>query len=179
MRRRYLRELYAEKVTAIKQSMPHACIGVDVITGFPGETENDFIESLHFLSDLDISYLHVFTYSERDGTPAAGMNAAVPYNIRKERTARLRMLSTKKLRSFYSGFSGTVANVLMEAEDKSGMMFGYSENYIRVKMPFDPEMVNSIVPVVLGSVDSDGVMNAHPVSIASKSELCIPPSLIC
>jgi threonylcarbamoyladenosine tRNA methylthiotransferase MtaB len=161
MRRRYMRELYAERVSVIRNLIPHCCIGVDVITGFPSETENEFMETFNFLSDLDISYMHVFTYSERVNTPAAGMNDIIPVYERRKRNKRLRNLSAKKLSAFYRKFTGTNASVLFEGEEKEGMMYGYSENYIRVKLPFDSEMVNKVVAVELDHVDDDFCMRAQ------------------
>ncbi len=145
MRRRYKRELYAEKVAYIKNLMPHCCIGVDVIVGFPSETEDDFKETYTFLNDLDISYLHVFTYSERDNTKALDITPVVPVNIRHERNKMLRNLSYKKMQQFTQQQEGTVRKVLFEAHSKEGMMEGYTDNYIRVATPFREEWANEIV----------------------------------
>lgn len=155
MRRRYLRDLYAERVAVIKSLIPDCCIGVDVITGFPGETEEDFMETFNFLNDLDISYLHVFTYSERNNTIAAAMKDVVPVAVRRERNARLRNLSAKKLSAFYRRFNNSTANVLFESENKDGFMLGYSENYLRVKLPYDKQLINTVVPVELDGIDDD------------------------
>ena len=159
MRRRYKSSLYASRVASIRQLMPDACIGVDVITGFPGETESDFLETYQFLNRLDISYLHVFTYSERANTPALNMSEKVPQNIREERTTQLRNLSEKKRRDFYSRFVGQERNVLCEGENKDGSMYGFTDNYIRVKLPYDRALVNRIVPVLLAG-EENGVMTA-------------------
>jgi threonylcarbamoyladenosine tRNA methylthiotransferase MtaB len=145
MRRRYKRELYADKVAMIKSCMPHACIGVDVIVGFPGETEEDFLETVHFLNDIDISYLHVFTYSERANTDATDMGNTVPMHTRHERNKVLRQLSHAKMMEFTRQHAGTKRNVLFEGKDKNGSMEGYSDNYIRVSAMYDPKMENSIV----------------------------------
>lgn len=155
MRRRYLRELYAERVAMLRELIPHCSIGVDVITGFPGETETDFMEAFNFLNDLDVSYFHVFTYSERNNTLAATMKDVVPVAERRERNKRLRNLSAKKLSSFYRKYIGTSANVLFEAEGKSDFMYGYSENYIRVKLPYDINLVNKVTYTELGNLDDD------------------------
>lgn len=161
MRRRYLRELYQERVQKIKLLMPDCCIGVDVITGFPGETEDDFKETYNFLNELDVSYLHVFTYSERANTLAAEMDTQVLLRTRHERTNMLRILSEKKRRAFYSQFLGRKANVLFEEEkDKAGRMSGFTENYIKVTTAFDPLLTNEITEVTLGAFDDEGNMTA-------------------
>lgn len=160
MKRRYLRELYAERVQTIKTLMPHACIGVDVIVGFPGETDEHFLDTYRFLSDLDISYLHVFTYSERDNTEAALMEAAVPANVRAKRSKMLRGLSVKKRRAFYESQLGTMRTVLFEHENKEGYMYGFTENYVKIKAPYNPELVNTLQPVTLSSIDEDGTVRA-------------------
>jgi len=149
MRRRYKRELYAEKVGLIKLMMPHACIGVDVIVGFPGESNDDFTETLQFLTDLDISYLHVFTYSERDNTHALTLGPVVPMNIRHERNKILRNLSYTKMQAFTATHIGETRKVLFEAADKNGMMEGYSDNYIKVSAPFQENMVNQVCDWVI------------------------------
>lgn len=156
MRRRYQRALYVQRIHAVKKAMPHCCIGVDVITGFPGETHDDFLETYQFLNELDISYLHVFTYSERPNTTAIEMNEVVPQNIREERTAQLRNLSEKKKRFFYSRFENTVRPVLFEAETDGDKMFGFTDNYIRVQTNYDPLLVNEIVDVELTNIDAGG-----------------------
>ena len=160
MRRRYLRELYAEKVDLIKTFMPHCCIGADVITGFPGETEDDFLNTFNFLHSMDVSYLHVFTYSERDNTIAADMQNAVPVHERRKRTQMLRSLSSKKLRKFYQENLGRTLHALMETENKDGMMHGYTENYVRIRLPYDAELINKLVPVLPESISDDFVMTA-------------------
>ena len=156
MKRRYLRELYADRVTKIREVMPHACIGVDVIVGFPGETDELFLETYNFLSELDISYLHVFTYSERDNTEAAEMDGVVPGNVRAKRSKMLRGLSVKKRRAFYESQIGTERTVLFEGENKEGYIHGFTENYVKVKTPWNPELVNSLHEVSLSKIDEDG-----------------------
>ncbi len=158
MRRRYLRELYIDRVNKIKQVMPHACIGVDVIVGFPGETEAHFLETYNFLSELDISYLHVFTYSERDNTLAAEMKDVIPKNVRSKRSKMLRGLSVKKRRAFYESQLGTKKTVLIEGENKEGYIHGFTENYVKVKTPWNPELVNTLHNVVLSKIDDDGLV---------------------
>ena len=145
MRRRYRRELYAEKVSRIKSLMPDCCIGVDVITGFPGETDEHFKETASFLSALDVSYFHVFTYSERSNTLAADMPNAVPLNVRHERTKMLRTLSYSKMQHFSAQQQGSTRPVLFEGLSKNGMMEGYTDNYIRIHTPYRSEWENSIV----------------------------------
>lgn len=149
MKRRYKRELYADRVAHIKSNMPHCCIGVDVIVGFPGETEELFQETYDFLHALDISYLHVFTYSERENTPAIDMDGVVPIHVRKERNARLRDLSEKKMNFFTEQHLGQTRLVLFEQSEKNGKMEGYSDNYIKVSIPFQAENVNTIVDVTI------------------------------
>lgn len=158
MRRRYMRELYQERVSAIKKVMPHACIGVDVIVGFPGETDDLFLETYHFLNDLDISYLHVFTYSERDNTLAAEMPGVVPKNVRAKRSKMLRGLSVKKRRAFYESQLGTTRTVLFEGENKMGYIHGFTENYVKVKAPWNPELVNTLHEITLTTIDDDGLV---------------------
>lgn len=145
MRRRYKRELYAEKVATIKKLIPHCCIGVDVITGFPGETENDFIDTLNFLKELEVSYFHVFTYSERDHTHALQIKPVVPVNVRNERTKILRTLSYKKMQYFTSLNMGHTRKVLFEGLSKNEMMEGYTDNYIKISVPFKEEWSNQIM----------------------------------
>jgi len=146
MRRRYKRELYAERVALIKQLMPHCAIGVDVIVGFPGETEEDFKETYAFLHELDVAYLHVFTYSERDNTQALDIQPVVPMHTRNERNKTLRNLSYMKMQYFTEKQAGQTRTVLFEHHDKSGMMEGYTDNYIRISTPWREEWVNNIVP---------------------------------
>ena len=156
MKRRYLREIYTERVNKIREVMPDACIGVDVIVGFPGETDEHFLETYHFLNDLDISYLHVFTYSERDNTEAAEMEDPVPANVRAKRSKMLRGLSVKKRRAFYESQIGTNRTVLFESENKEGYIHGFTENYVRVKTPWNPELVNTLRKIKLSKIDEDG-----------------------
>src|SRR5690625_4959698 len=158
MRRRYLRELYVERVKKIKSLMPDACIGVDVIVGFPGETDEHFLETYHFLNELDISYLHVFTYSERDNTLAASMNDAVPMKVRNKRSKMLRGLSVKKRRSFYESQLEKTHTVLFEGENKKGYIHGFTENYVKVKTPWNPELVNTLHRIQLSKIDTDGLV---------------------
>jgi threonylcarbamoyladenosine tRNA methylthiotransferase MtaB len=156
MKRRYLREVYTDRVANIRRVMPHACIGVDVIVGFPGETDEHFLETYHFLNDLEISYLHVFTYSERDNTEAAEMDGVVPANVRSKRSKMLRGLSVKKRRAFYESQIGSNRTVLFESENKEGYIHGFTENYVKVKMPWDPALVNTLQKVQLTKIDEDG-----------------------
>ena len=156
MKRRYLREVYTERVAKIREVMPHACIGVDVIVGFPGETDEHFLETYHFLNDLDISYLHVFTYSERDNTEAVDMDGVVPANVRSKRSKMLRGLSVKKRRAFYESQIGTNRTVLFESENKEGYIHGFTENYVKVKTPWNPELVNTLHEINLTKIDEDG-----------------------
>lgn len=156
MKRRYLREVYTDRVANIRQVMPHACIGVDVIVGFPGETDEHFLETYHFLNDLDISYLHVFTYSERDNTEAIAMDGVVPNNVRAKRSKMLRGLSVKKRRAFYESQLGTSRTVLFESENKEGYIHGFTENYVKVKTPWDPALVNTLHEIQLTRIDEDG-----------------------
>ena len=158
MKRRYKRELYVEKVNEIKKYMPDACIGVDVIIGFPGETDELFLETYHFLNELDISYLHVFTYSERDHTPAAIMDGVIPLNVRKKRSKMLRGLSVKKRRSFYESQLNSVHTVLFEGENKKGYILGFTENYVKIKHPWNPELVNTTHTILLTEIDDDGLV---------------------
>jgi threonylcarbamoyladenosine tRNA methylthiotransferase MtaB len=158
MSRRYLTGLYKERVTKIREVMPHACIGVDVIVGFPGETDDHFLETYHFLTEIDISYLHVFTYSERDNTPAAEMANIVPMSVRNKRSKMLRGLSVKKRRAFYESQLGNLRTVLFEGENKEGYINGFTENYIKVKTPWNPELVNSLHDIRLTEIDEDGLV---------------------
>src|SRR5690606_38928386 len=146
MRRRYRRELYAERVHMIKSLMPDCCIGVDVIVGFPGETREDFLETYRFLNELPISYLHVFTYSERENTIAAQMEGKVPGASRSDRSKMLHILSEKKRRLFYEGQLGKEMEILVEGDEKNGMMHGFSPNYVKVSLPYDPLLVNELIP---------------------------------
>jgi threonylcarbamoyladenosine tRNA methylthiotransferase MtaB len=165
MKRRYQREVYTDRVANIRKVMPHACIGVDVIVGFPGETDEHFLETYHFLNDLDISYLHVFTYSERDNTEAAVMTDVVPMNVRSKRSKMLRGLSVKKRRAFYESQIGTNRTVLFEAENKEGYIHGFTENYVKVKTPWNPELVNTLHEIKLTRIDEDGAVRMEFLNI--------------
>lgn len=156
MKRRYLRELYQNRVNKIREVMPDACIGVDVIVGFPGETDEHFLETYHFLNELDISYLHVFTYSERDNTEAIEMEGVVPADVRAKRSRMLRGLSAKKRNYFYTNQLGTEHIVLFEADNKKGFMHGFTENYVKVKTEWNPDLINTLHKVKLTKIDSDG-----------------------
>ena len=160
MRRRYLTQLYADRVKQIKSLMPHACIGVDVIVGFPGETEEDFLSTYRFLADLDISYLHVFTYSERPNTPAAAFDEVVPDAIRAKRSKMLRGLSAKKRQQFYQSQLETQQKVLWEGENKQGYMHGFTANYVKMRQPWDPHQVNKVQDVHLRYVDEEGFVRS-------------------
>jgi len=159
MRRRYQRELYFDRVNEIKRLIPNCCIGVDVIVGFPGESNEEFQETYSFLQSLDISYLHVFTYSERDNTNAAHMKGRVPERIRSERSKMLHILSEKKKRHFYQSCIGQEEVVLWEEENKNELMFGFTRNYIKVKRPYDKSLVNTTELLVLEGIAEDGIMN--------------------
>ena len=165
MKRRYLRELYSERVAKIREVMPDACIGVDVIVGFPGETDELFLETYNFLNGLDISYLHVFTYSERDNTEAAVMDNVVPANVRAKRSKMLRGLSVKKRRAFYESQIGTNRTVLFEGENKEGYIHGFTENYVKVKTPWNPELVNTLHGIHLTKIDEDGAVRMEFLNI--------------
>jgi threonylcarbamoyladenosine tRNA methylthiotransferase MtaB len=156
MRRRYRRDLYAERVNKIKQLMPDCCIGVDVIVGFPGETREDFIDTYNFLNDLDVSYLHVFTYSERENTIAAELAGAVPGSTRADRSKMLHILSDKKRRAFYETQLGKDAEILFETDIKDGYMHGFTRNYVKVKTKYDPVLVREIKAAHLTAISFDG-----------------------
>ena len=158
MKRRYLRELYVSRVAKIREVMPDACIGVDVIVGFPGETDEHFLETYYFLNDLDISYLHVFTYSERDNTEAVLMEGVVPDAVRAKRSKMLRGLSAKKRNAFYTSQLGKEKTVLFESDNKQGYIHGFTENYVKVKAPWDPSLVNTLHKVKLTKIDADGMV---------------------
>ena len=158
MKRRYLRELYVSRVAKIREVMPDACIGVDVIVGFPGETDEHFLETYHFLNELDISYLHVFTYSERDNTEAVLMDGVVPDAVRAKRSKMLRGLSAKKRNAFYESQLGKAKTVLFESDNKQGYIHGFTENYVKVKAPWDPALVNTLHKVKLTKIDVDGMV---------------------
>jgi len=161
MRRRYMRELYVDRVNKIKMLMPHCCIGVDVIVGFPGETDADFLETYNFLNELNISYLHVFTYSERDNTDAIKLEGIVPIAERKKRNKMLRILSEKKLRKFYEENIGSEQLVLFEHESKNGVRYGFTSNYVKVQVPDNDKLWNQLLTVKLNSIGSDGVINGE------------------
>ena len=165
MKRRYLREVYTERVNKIREVMPHACIGVDVIVGFPGETDENFLETYNFLNGMDISYLHVFTYSERDNTEAATMPDVVLMNVRNKRSKMLRGLSVKKRRAFYESQIGTDRTVLFESENKEGYIHGFTENYVKVKTPWNPELVNTLHEINLTKIDEDGSVRMEFLNI--------------
>ena len=156
MRRRYERDLYTRRIEAIRRLMPDCGIGVDVIVGFPGESEAEFLETYLYLNELPVSYLHVFPYSERANTTAAKLTGAVPVKERMQRSEMLRILSEKKRRAFYTEHIGSVRPVLFEQEEKNGFMYGFTDNYIRVKTQYDPLLVNEVRPVELGQPDADG-----------------------
>lgn len=160
MGRRYLRELYEDRVAKIKSLMPHCCIGVDVIVGFPGETDELFLETYNFLNELDISYLHVFTYSERANTRAVEMDEVVPLKKRNERSKMLRILSEKKRRKFYDENLGKTFTVLFEEDIEDGKMHGFTENYIRVAAKYDPILINELKPVTLSMINEKGNVEA-------------------
>lgn len=157
MRRRYVRSLFEERVKRIKEIMPHACVAADVIVGFPGETEENFLDEYRFIESLDISYLHVFTYSSRPGTKAADMGGHLSNHVKDERSHKLHLLSDEKKEAFYQSNIGRTVNVLWESDVEKGMMSGFSENYIRVKTPHRPYLVNQITSVTLDHIDEDGL----------------------
>jgi threonylcarbamoyladenosine tRNA methylthiotransferase MtaB len=159
MRRKYDTQLYRERIETIKSNCPDACIGVDVIVGFPGESDADFMDTVTFLNELPISYLHVFTYSERANTTAVKLGEPVPNHVRKERSKQLHVLSEKKKRFFYETQIGTIRTVLFEKEENEGNMEGFTENYIKVKTPYNPELANQFVRIQLTGIDRDGTMN--------------------
>jgi len=161
MKRRYLTKLYNDRVNKIREVMPHAAIGVDVIVGFPGETEERFMETYNFLNELPITYLHVFTYSERENTEAVGMEGVVPIPERKKRNKMLRILSEKKKMAFYQTQLGKTLPVLWEHENKDGKMFGFTENYVRVQKDFDQASVNQIEFLNLEKILSDGTVSVQ------------------
>ena len=160
MRRRYNSTHYRQKIELIRRLIPHAGIGADVITGFPGETDEEFTKTLEFIRDLGLSYLHAFTYSERENTPAAVMDEAVPVFVRRERTRMLRNLSLKLNRSFCELNIGSTQHVLFEADNHDGNMYGYTPNYIRVSVPYNPELINEVVDVRLELLHAEGTVSA-------------------
>ena len=158
MRRRYERELYADRVAKIKALMSHCCIGVDVIVGYPGETDEHFNDTLEFLKDLPVSYLHVFTYSERANTTAVHMEGVVPGNVRSERSKMLRIMSEKKKRAFYNEHMGTTRTALMETEEHDGYLHGFTDNYVKVALPTASKLENTLVSVTIGDQLQDGIL---------------------
>lgn len=158
MRRKYLSDLYVDRVEQINRINPDSCIGVDVIVGFPGETDEEFMKTYNFLKDLDISYLHVFTYSERANTTANKMDEVVPMHVRKDRSKMLHILSDKKKRAFYESQKGKEGTVLWESENNDGWMYGFTENYIKMKQPYNKEAENTFEKVYFEKIDSDGLM---------------------
>src|SRR5690606_16891960 len=161
MRRRYLREVYTSRVEKIKKVMPHACIGGDEIVGFPGETREDYLETYNYLNELNISYLHVFTYSERDNTIAATLPGAVPAKDRAERSKMLHILSDKKRRRFYEENLGQSFTVLFENDIEDDRMHGFTENYIRVTAKYDPLLINELKSVKLTSINEKGLVEVE------------------
>ena len=161
MKRRYLSNLYRDRINHIKQVMPNACIGADVIVGFPGETEEEFMETYNFIKSLDLSYLHVFTYSERDNTEAKGLNNVVPSNIRSKRSKLLRALSVQLKRKFYMSQLGTIKNVLFEPENRNGFIYGFSNNYVRIKTPWRSSIKDKIIPFELQNISDDGLVTGE------------------
>lgn len=177
MRRKYLKELYSERVARIKEKMPHACIGVDVIVGFPGETDEDFMETYRFLNELPVSYLHVFTYSERPNTTAIKLENPVSKEKRSERSKMLHILSDKKKRFFYQQFLDEKAKVLLEAEQHEGFLNGFTENYIKVKVPFEEGLENTIQEISIKTIDSENVAEGELVlNYNLKTEVRRPKS---
>ncbi len=158
MKRRYLRNTYTNRVAKIKEVMPNACIGVDVIVGFPGETDELFLETYNYLNELNISYLHVFTYSERPNTEAVDFDGVVPKKTRAKRSKMLRGLSVKKRRAFYEAQLGNTVTVLFENENKEGYINGFTENYVKVKTPWNPELINTLHTITLTNIDDDGLV---------------------
>ena len=161
MKRRYLSKLYRDRINHVKQVMPNACIGADVIVGFPGESEEEFMETYNFIKSLNLSYLHVFTYSERDNTEALGLNNVVPSNIRSKRSKLLRALSVQLKRKFYMSQLGTIKNVLFEPENRNGFIYGFSNNYIRIKTPWRSSIKDKIIPFELQNISDDGLVTGE------------------
>lgn len=173
MRRKYERELFEDRIRTINNFNNETCIGVDVIVGFPGETDEEFMDTVNFIKDLDVSYLHVFTYSERAKTTAVKLGDAVPMNIRKQRSRQLHILSEKKKRAFYEKNIGEIRTVLFENEEHDGFIHGFTENYIKVKAPFSPDLPNQFVKVHMTGIDKDGLMecetlSTNPISLSSQ-----------
>ena len=165
MKRRYLSKLYKDRISHIKKVIPNACIGADVIVGFPGETDKEFLETYDFISRLDLSYLHVFTYSERNNTEAIKFDKVVPKNVRSKRSKMLRSLSVKLKRKFYTSQIGTTRNVLFETENRNGFVYGFSNNYVRVKYPWRNYLADKIVPFELKEIDSDGLVTGQLIEM--------------
>ena len=165
MKRRYLSKLYKDRISHIKKVIPNACIGADVIVGFPGETDKEFLETYDFISRLDLSYLHVFTYSERNNTEAIKFDKVVPKNVRSKRSKMLRSLSVKLKRKFYTSQIGTTRNVLFETENRNGFVYGFSNNYVRVKYPWRNYLADKIVPFELKEIDSDGLVTGQLIKM--------------
>ena len=161
MKRRYLKNTYTNRVGRIKEVMPNACIGVDVIVGFPGETEALFLETYNYLNALEISYLHVFTYSERPNTAAVEMDGVIPKKVRAKRSKMLRGLSAKKRRAFYESQLGNTLTVLFESDNKEGYIYGFTENYVKVKTPWNPAYVNTLHEITLTEIDDDGIVRLN------------------
>ena len=177
MRRRYDTALYADRVARIKDLLPHACIGADVITGTPGETDEEFLKTHAFLRSIEVDYLHVFTYSERANTTAVRMDDTVPMETRRERTRQLRTLSSKLQRAHYEQHLGTARPVLFELDEVEGRMLGYTDNYLRVSMPYDASQVNRIVPVQLVRINHEGQADGKAVGLRSTlNPLNLQPS---
>ena len=169
MDRRYRTDLYRHRIDSIKQLMPDCCIGVDVIVGFPGETDKEFLQTYNFIKDLDVSYLHVFTYSERPNTKAISMDGVVPKAVRAERSKMLRILSEKKRRKFYEDNLGKEAMVLFENDVEQGKIHGFTENYVRVRTTNDPSLINQLMPVRLTTIDESGIVEGEilePVQVS-------------
>lgn len=164
MRRKYNSILYTDRVNQIKKIAPDACIGVDVIVGFPGETDEEFMTTYNYLKDLDISYLHVFTYSERANTTAKKMSGSIPMHVRKDRSKMLHILSDKKKRAFYEAQIGKETTVLWESENHDGWMHGFTENYVKVKQPYDEGAENTLVRISLENIESDGLVSINKIS---------------
>ncbi|MEX1189964.1 MAG: tRNA (N(6)-L-threonylcarbamoyladenosine(37)-C(2))-methylthiotransferase MtaB [Bacteroidia bacterium] len=177
MRRRYQRELYKSRIKTIKTLMPDCCIGVDVIVGFPGETDEEFLDSFNFINDLDVSYLHVFTYSERANTHAIELSEVVPSALRAKRSKQLHSLSEKKKRAFYQSQIGKTAKVLWEAEQNGEFMYGFTDNYVKIKRAYQADKVNMVCEVAITAIDSDGICSCSDVTInepiISNQDLCI------
>tara|TARA_R110002072_G_scaffold302977_3_gene490599 strand:+ start:2737 stop:4038 length:1302 start_codon:yes stop_codon:yes gene_type:complete len=164
MRRKYRREVFADRVRKIKSLQPNACIGVDVIVGFPGETDEDFMDTVNFIKELEVSYLHVFTYSERANTTAIKLEDSVPMNIRKERSKQLHILSSKKKRAFYESQIGKNETVLLENENNEGTMYGFTSNYVKIKTPFKANLTNTFQEIKMTEIDRDGIVKCEFVN---------------